>query len=140
MLTIKPLSNEFSVSPQILLEDLPTILQLGYKSIINNRPDGEDSAQIENDKIREKCLELGLEYQYLPVISGQITQQNSQNMSDYMNKMDKPILAFCRTGTRSCLLWLGTALDNTTLKDRIERTSEQGYAIEVSQIPSLIDG
>jgi len=140
MLQIKPITSEFSVSAQILLEDLPTIVKLGYKSIINNRPDGEELTQPTHLQFQEKCLELGIDYQYLPVISGQVTTQNSLEMSAMINKLEKPILAFCRTGTRSCLLWLGTAQDKRTLEDGIERVSTQGYGINIAQVPSLING
>jgi len=140
MLQIKPITSEFSVSAQILLEDLPTIVKLGYKSIINNRPDGEELTQPTDLQFQEKCLELGIDYQYLPVISGQVTTQNSLEMSATINKLEKPILAFCRTGTRSCLLWLGTAQDKRALEDGIERVSTQGYGINIAQVPSLING
>jgi sulfide:quinone oxidoreductase len=140
MLQIKPLTSEFSVSPQILLDDLPTIARLGFKSIINNRPDGEDKEQPSHQVLQQKCTELGMKYQYLPVISGQITKQNSQDMNDYLNELEKPILAFCRTGTRSCLLWLGTASDSQTLEDGMQRAKTQGYAFNIGQIPSLING
>lgn len=139
MLQIKPLTREFSVSPQILLDDLSTIAKLGFKSIINNRPDGEDNEQPNHQILQRKCSELGLKYQYLPVIPGQITKQNSQDMSDYMSQLEKPILAFCRTGTRSCLLWLGTANDSNALKDGMERANTQGYTFNLNQIPSLMN-
>jgi len=140
MLQIKPLTSEFSVSPQISLDDLSTIARLGFKSIINNRPDGEDKGQPSNQALQQKCSELGLKYRYLPVISGQVTKQNSQDMNDYLNELEKPILAFCRTGTRSCLLWLGAAPDKLKLKDGMERAKTQGYAFNIGQIPSLING
>jgi sulfide:quinone oxidoreductase len=140
MLEIKQLANQFSVSPQILLEDLDVIDKLGYKSVINNRPDGEADDQIENYKLQKKCLELGLNYQYLPVVAGQITVQNVQDMSDNINKMDKPILAFCRTGTRSCLLWLGSDQDKKTRADRIQKANDQGYVFDINQIPSFVIG
>ena len=140
MLAIKTFTKEFSVSPQILVDDLPTIIKLGYKSIINNRPDREESDQPSHDSFRQKCIELGLDYHYLPVIPGQLTQQNSQDMNDLMNKMEKPILAFCRTGTRACLLWLGATLDSKTLEERVEIASQNGYVIDINQIPSLIKG
>ena len=137
MLQIKPLSDQFSVSPQILLDDLPAIAKLGFKSVINNRPDGEESDQPGNNQFKEKCLEIGLEYQYIPVISNQISKKNILDMSDYMGKMTKPIFAFCRTGTRSCSLWLGGAQDSATLADRVDKANAQGYQIDLSQIPLL---
>ncbi|MGB5446525.1 MAG: TIGR01244 family sulfur transferase [Psychromonas sp.] len=140
MLEIKPLASQFSVSPQILLDDLSVIAELGYKSIINNRPDGEASDQPDNHKLQKKCQELGLEYQYMPVIPGNITTQNVQDMRDAISKMPKPILAFCRTGTRSCLLWSGSAEDNITLAQRIEKAGTQGYLIDINQITSLVNG
>ncbi len=140
MLQIKPLTSSFSVSPQISLDDLSVIAELGYKSVINNRPDGEINGQIGNEIIREKCIELGLEYQYLPVISGKISTRDCQNLSHHLSRMPKPILAFCRTGTRSCLLWLGCAEDNKTLEDRVKQANSQGYQFDINLLLSLING
>lgn len=134
MLQIKPVSSQFSVSPQIVVDDLSVIAKLGYKSVINNRPDGEEYDQATNDKLKEKCFELGIEYKYLPVISGEITAQNFQDMNKNISVMTKPILAFCRSGTRSCLLWLGSDQDSTTLAARNKKAGDQGYVFDINQL------
>ncbi|WP_299665696.1 TIGR01244 family sulfur transferase [uncultured Psychromonas sp.] len=140
MLQIKPLTNNFSVSPQISLDDLSVIAVLGYKSVINNRPDGETSDQVENNIIKEKCVELGLEYLYLPVVASQITSKDCQGLSHYLSKMPKPIFAFCRTGTRSCLLWLGSAEDKQILECRVQEAKIQGYQFDMDHLVSLMNG
>lgn len=140
MMQIKPLTSSFSVSPQISLDDLSVIAELGYKSVINNRPDGEISGQLGNQIIQQKCVELGLEYQYLPVVPGKITTRDCQNLSQHLSRMPKPILAFCRTGTRSCLLWLGGAEDNKALEYRVKEANSQGYQFDINQLVSLMNG
>ena len=140
MMQIKPLTNRFSVSPQISLDDLSIIAERGYKSVINNRPDGEASDQIDNNSIKEKCVELGLEYLYLPVVASKVTAQDCQDLNHHLSNMPTPTLAFCRTGTRSCLLWLGCAEDSKTLECRIKEAKIQGYQFDMNLLLSLING
>ena len=140
MLEIKPLTSSFSVSPQISLDDLSVIAELGYKSVINNRPDDEISGQIGNAIIQKKCVELGLEYQYQPVVSGTITARDCQSFSQNLSRMPLPILAFCRSGTRSSLLWLGCSDDNKVLEYRVKLANSQGYQFDINQLISLMNG
>ena len=79
----------------------------GYKSIINNRPDGEGGAEQPTSVEIERAAEAaGLQYAYLPVISGQITAEQAQQMAKLLETMPGPVLAFCRSGARSTNLYL----------------------------------
>ena len=63
----------FSISPQIDVEDLPEIKAAGFKSVICNRPDNEDGgAHADHNFLESEARKLGLEFVYLPVIPGQI--------------------------------------------------------------------
>lgn len=104
-MNIKKLSDDVSVSPQINIEDCTEILKMGFKSIICNRPDGECETQPSFSSINEQAHELGILTYYLPVISGAITEENKQEFEFALSKLPKPILAYCRTGTRSGILY-----------------------------------
>ncbi len=127
MLTYKILTPSITVAPQIAVSDLSQLALLGYKSIINNRPDGEESAQPASAEFAQQANELGLEYCYLPVVSGQITQEQITQFGALFTKLPKPVFAFCRTGTRSSLLWVQGSDDLTDLTARLVRAKEQGY-------------
>lgn len=105
-LNITKHSETFSSSPQIMVEDIPEIAALGFKTIINNRPDFEGgAAQPASDDIKIAAEKAGLSYFYLPVIPGNITEKNVQECSEYIKGAASPILGFCKTGNRASSLF-----------------------------------
>jgi len=99
-------SKDFATLPQITLSDLQKIAADGYKSVINNRPDLEGGpSQPTNEELKLLAMSQGLVYVYLPVVSGQITAANVAEFTKLLEDLPKPIVAFCRTGTRSTVLF-----------------------------------
>ena len=96
---IRQITEEYSVAPQIGIEHLPLIKAAGFKTIISNRPDAEDGA-VPHDEIEAAAKEAGLVFRYLPVVSGQMTQENIDDQAAALDALPTPILAYCRTGTR----------------------------------------
>ncbi len=87
---------------QIGPQHIAQVVEKGFKSIVNNRPDMEGgpeqptSAELEN-----AAREAGLDYVYQPVVSGQITEVDVRTFANHFNELPKPVLMFCRTGNRS---------------------------------------
>jgi uncharacterized protein (TIGR01244 family) len=101
-LAITKHTENFSTSPQISVADVAEIAVLGFKSIINNRPDGEGGAeQPLSDQIKAAAEKLGLAYIHIPVIPGNISADNVSQCATFLASAATPVLAFCRTGTRS---------------------------------------
>lgn len=99
-------TSQFGTLGQIEPAHLADIVQQGYKSVINNRPDGEGGPeQPTNAAIQAQAEKLGLHYAYLPVIPGAITPAQAQEMARLLKTMPGPILAFCRSGARSTNLY-----------------------------------
>lgn len=102
-------TQDFGTVGQIEVSDLADIASAGYKSIINNRPDGEGgSSQPLSAEIAAAAKEQGLAYAYLPVISGQMTHEQVEEMTKLLQTLPKPVLAFCRSGARSTQLYMFT--------------------------------
>lgn len=98
-------SEQFATAAQITEDDLAEVQQLGFKTLINNRPDGEGGpAQPTSESIGLAAQKLGLHYVYLPVISGQITMEQVQDFASTLKAAQQPVLAFCRSGGRSAQL------------------------------------
>ncbi|MEQ1601853.1 MAG: TIGR01244 family phosphatase [Methylophilaceae bacterium] len=105
-LVITKHSENFSTSPQISVADVAEIAALGFKSIVNNRPDGEGGAeQPTSEQIRAEAERLGLGYKHIPVIPGNMSAENVSQCAAFMANSAGPLLAFCRTGTRSSNLY-----------------------------------
>jgi uncharacterized protein len=100
-------TDQFGTLGQITPEDVYEIARQGYKSIINNRPDGEGGvSQPLSSDIEAAAKALGLHYAYLPVVSGQITLEQAQEMARLLKTLPGPILAFCRSGARSTNIYM----------------------------------
>ncbi len=101
-LTITRQSDHFSTAPQINIEDMREIAEHGIKTVINNRPDAEGgTAQPLSADLEKAAVAAGLNYFYLPVISGQITEAQATKFAELLKTKQGPILAFCRSGARS---------------------------------------
>ena len=102
---IKQVTDEFSISAQLSLEDVPRLAALGVKSIICNRPDGEAADQVNVSEIQAAATEAGLEMVYLPVTAGSFSDVDVSGFLAAIERLPKPAHAYCRTGTRSLTLW-----------------------------------
>lgn len=100
------LSESLSVSEQIAITDLPAIAAAGFKTVINNRPDGEEPNQPASVDIESAVRAAGLDYYYFPVTAQNFPGDNLDQMADLIDEPEEPVLAFCRTGTRCTNLWL----------------------------------
>lgn len=135
MLDIRQLNADAAVAPQIAPEDVPAIKAAGFATIVNNRPDGEEASQPPGDAIRAVAEAAGLRYVSVPFAGGQLTPQILAAMADAMEH--GPVLAFCRSGTRSCNLWaLAGALRGDDPATMVDQAEAAGYDLS-SLRPSL---
>lgn len=96
------MSENVGFSGQLNPEQLTQVIEKGFKSVINNRPDMEGgSGQPTSLQIENAARTQGLDYVYQPVVAGQITEIDVRTFANHFNELPKPILMFCRTGNRS---------------------------------------
>jgi uncharacterized protein (TIGR01244 family) len=105
---IREINNEYSVSPQIALEDVDALKELGFKSIVCHRPDDEDPGQPDFAVIAARAKELGFEVAHIPV-SGSPTGEAVREMVDALDQLPKPMLGYCRSGNRSTIIYQQTS-------------------------------
>jgi uncharacterized protein (TIGR01244 family) len=98
------IDESISVAPQIQPEDVAAIKAAGFVAIINNRPDGEEAGQPSGDSIRAAAEAAGLKYTAIPVTSAGFSHNQVDAMARALDA-GGPVLAYCRSGTRSCNLW-----------------------------------
>lgn len=101
---IRRVSERYSVSPQIAPDDLEILRERGFALVINNRPDGEEPNQPAAEAIEAAAEAAGIAYRAIPVAGG-FSQSQVAAMAEAIAGADGPVFAFCRTGTRSTLLW-----------------------------------
>ncbi len=102
----QPLNPDFSVAPQLDPQAMAWVASQGFRSVINNRPDFEGGpGQPTSASIQAAAEAAGLHYAFLPVQPAIQTAQDIERMAHLVSELPKPILAFCRTGTRSGKLY-----------------------------------
>ena len=93
------------VAPQLDASALHAAAAMGFKSVINNRPDFEHGpSQPANHDIEAAAVAAGLEYRFLPVDGAHQSPQQIEAFARLLDELPSPILAFCRSGTRSARL------------------------------------
>jgi len=102
----KPLSEQFSVAPQLCASDMPAVAQAGFKSLIINRPDFEEGpAQPTSSEVMAAARAAGLQVEYQPVVSGAMTSDDVARFAQLLQRLPAPVLAYCRSGTRCTRLF-----------------------------------
>jgi sulfide:quinone oxidoreductase len=102
---IDKLTPFLSVSPQIAEADLGALAAQGFRAVISNRPDSEAEDQPTSAALGAAAQRVGLDYRHVPVVSGRITDGDVAAFAQALDELKGPVLAFCRTGTRSTTLW-----------------------------------
>lgn len=131
------LSDSFWVAPQLRLEDFARAREQGIRTIINNRPDGEAPDQLSDAEAAEAADAAGLSYVHVPVVSGGIFPDHIVQMKAAVDDHEGPVLAYCRSGTRSCHLWALLRAQEDEPAAIVERARAAGY--EISPMRPLLE-
>jgi len=100
-MSITKISDEFFVGPQIEPKDVAVLAQQGFRAIICNRPDNEQSGQTAASAVGRAAAEAGLAFHYIPVVPGQSGRAEVEAMAKALKAADGPVFAYCRSGARS---------------------------------------
>ena len=134
----RKLTENISVSQQLEIEDVAAAAAQGVALIVNNRPDGEDPGAPQGDDIAAAAAAAGLNYVAIPIGHSGFSEPQVDAMIAAMEQAEGPILAYCRSGTRSTLLWALASAKQGMTAETIARTAAQaGY--DISPIRPMID-
>jgi sulfide:quinone oxidoreductase len=126
-MAIRRLNDEISVADQIAIEDVERIAREGFRSIVCNRPDGEAPNQPDYASIERAAKDAGLEIRWQPVISGQMSDDDGREFGRIFDDLPKPVLAYCRTGTRCTALWSLSQAGQKPVEDIVKTAAVAGY-------------
>jgi uncharacterized protein (TIGR01244 family) len=101
----RKLTDTIYVSPQIGLDEVAEAARIGIKLIINNRPEGESDDQLPGPEVEAAARTVGVGYVAIPVTHSGFSEPQVAAMAKALNEANGPVLAYCRSGTRSTLLW-----------------------------------
>ena len=105
-LPIRAVADTVYVAPQLTPDAMAEVARLGFKSVINNRPDFEHGPdQPTSAAVEAAALAAGLQYRHLPVDGGWQSPEQIAAFAELLQALPAPVLAFCRSGARSTRLY-----------------------------------
>jgi len=127
---ISQLSDDVYVAGQISVEDIPALVEAGFKSVINNRPDDEVCPQPSSIDVGLAAKGAGMEYLYIPMSGAQLTAETIEKSVEAFRELPKPILAHCAGGPRSALLWAFSNVKADGVDSVLATTASAGFTFE----------
>ena len=134
----RQLNDRIFASPQIGIAEVAEAAARGVRLIINNRPEDESDDQTPGAEIEAATRAAGLGYVAIPVTHGGFSENQVRAMSAALASTDGPVLAYCRSGTRSTLLWaLAEASRGESPQALSEAAAAAGY--DLDPVRALMD-
>ena len=132
------LNDRVLASHQISLADVANAASQGVVMIVNNRPDGESDDQVPGSEIEAAAKAAGMGYVAIPVTHAGWSEGQVRAMANVLAEAKGPVLAYCRSGTRSTLLWaLAEASTGASPHALTAAAAQVGYDLE--PIRALMD-
>ena len=105
-LPLRAIADQLSVAPQLMPDAMAELARLGFKSVINNRPDFEHGPdQPASAAVEAAAVAAGMQYRHLPVDGGWQSPEQIAEFARLLAELPAPVLAFCRSGARSTRLY-----------------------------------
>jgi len=128
----------FSVSPQLVQSDLDEAAAQGFVLIVNNRPEEEESGQPLGTDLAAHAQGLGMDWIDVPVTHAGFSSSQVERLGAALEQADGPVLAYCRSGTRSTMLWaLAQARAGRHPAELHDRAGAAGY--DLTGLRPLLD-
>lgn len=134
----RKLNDHVFVSPQIGLPEVAEAAAQGIAIIVNNRPEDESDDQTTGAAIEAAARAAGMDYVAIPVTHAGWSEGQVRAMANALTNADGPVLAYCRSGTRSTLLWaLAEASIGKSPHALAAAAAQAGY--DLSPIRAMMD-
>ena len=135
---IRTIDDHVAVAPQITPDEVAAIAAAGFTEIVNNRPDDEEPGQPSGAEIAAAAQAAGIGYRAIPVTHSGFSGNQVEAMASALTGASGPVLAYCRSGTRSAHLWaLARARMNDNPATLVAKAAAAGY--DVSGVRAMLD-
>jgi uncharacterized protein (TIGR01244 family) len=125
-----------SVTGGLHRPDIEALARLGVRTIVNNRPDGEDQGQLSAADARRLAEAHGLVYHHIPITAATLSRADVDAFAAALRDAPTPVVAHCRTGTRSTLLWALVRMREGA--DALALVAEAArHGIDIASLPAV---
>ncbi len=126
-MSIMKLTPNFAASAQLTEADVIKVAAGGFRTIIDNRPDGEDAGQPTAADMAVLAARHGMAFEHIPVVPGAIADADVAKMADALGRASGPVLGYCRTGMRAATLWALSEAGMTDPATILSTAASAGY-------------
>ena len=131
-----PLAPGLSATGRLDRADIDALAQAGVRTIINNRPDGEDPGQLPAAEARRIAEAQGIAYRFIPITAATLSRADVDAFAAALRDAPTPVVAHCRSGTRSTLLWALVRMREGA--DALALVAEAArHGIDIASLPAV---
>lgn len=131
MLKIEHLTPHFAVTSALTADDIHRIAALGFKSIVSNRPDGEEAGQMLARHEAALAWRAGLKFRHVPTSKHDVlTDEVVEAMADALSDLEGPVLAHCKSGTRSAIVWAAASARSQPVDCVLDTLTKAGMDLD----------
>jgi len=126
---INTLSDDYSVSPQIEVCDVPSIMQAGFKSVICNRPDQENPEPRQIEAIKAAVEAAGMEFAENVFDPSSFGPNKIERQAELLARLPSPVFAYCASGNRCSIVWAFAQAGRIATDTILDATTQAGYQL-----------
>ncbi|MDB9719646.1 TIGR01244 family sulfur transferase [Planktomarina temperata] len=126
---INTLSDDYSVSPQIEVSDVPSITQAGFKSVICNRPDQENPEPCQIEAIKAAVEAAGMEFAENVFDPSSFGPDKIERQAELLAQLPSPVFAYCASGNRCSIVWAFAQAGRIATDTILDATTQAGYQL-----------
>lgn len=131
MQRIVNLTPDIAVTGELQPDDLAQVAALGFRSLVNNRPDGEEEGQLTNHAEASLAWRNGLRYRFVPSSKLDLfTDTVVEGMVEALVNLPRPVLLHCKSGMRSAIIWAAANARNQPVDDVLAALAAAGYELD----------
>jgi uncharacterized protein (TIGR01244 family) len=130
------LAPGLSVTGRLDRPDIEALALAGVRTIINNRSDGEDPGQLQAAEARRLAEALGIAYHHIPITAATLSRGDVDAFAATLRDAPAPVVAHCRSGTRSTLLWALSQMREGAEPLRLVAEAAR-LGIDIASLPAL---
>ena len=123
------LSDDYSVSPQIDVTDVPSIAQAGFKSVICNRPDQENPVSHQIEAIKAAVEAAGMDFAENVFDPSSFGPDKIERQAELLAQLPNPVFAYCASGNRCSVVWAFTQAGRVATDRILDATTSAGYQL-----------
>lgn len=127
---IREITPRYCVSPQISVEDIPSLVELGFTSLICNRPDVEIPPSHQAAAMQAAAEAAGLTFVINPLTHDSMTEDRLGLQRQVLDQSSGKVLAYCASGTRSTVAWILGHAGSIPVDELFLAAAQGGYQLD----------